>query len=99
MTWKSTSSLRWLAVSLLLAVAAPFARAADIYGYIDERGTAHFAAERLDERYQLFFRGGQSFDTAEGLGRRGRAGMATGKVPPASQTLVALFEASPTYKP
>ncbi|RZI93576.1 MAG: lytic transglycosylase domain-containing protein [Variovorax sp.] len=74
------------------------AHAADIYGYVDERGTAHFAAEKLDARYQLFFRGGQSFDTAEGLGRRGAAPGAAGKVPPASQTLIALFEASSTYK-
>lgn len=87
-----------LLVLCLLAL-QPAARAADIYGYIDERGTAHFAAEKLDERYQLFFRGGQSFDTAQGLGRRGPTGApVAGKVPPASQTLVALFEASPSYK-
>lgn len=75
-------------------------QAADIYGYVDEGGTAHFAAEKLDARYQLFFRGGQSFDTADGLARRGRPGTpAAGKVPPASQTLIALFEKSATYKP
>lgn len=32
---------------------------AEIYGYIDEQGAAHFATERLDARYQLFFRGAQ----------------------------------------
>lgn len=86
-------------LGLLLPLLQPVAHAADIYGYVDERGTAHFAAEKLDERYQIFFRGGQSFDTAEGLGQRGRAGApVAGKVPPASQTLVALFEASPSYK-
>jgi soluble lytic murein transglycosylase-like protein len=73
------------------------AHAADIYGYVDERGVAHFAAEPLDARYQLFFRGGQSFDTAEGLGGRGAAG-ARGAPRPASQALLALFDASPGYK-
>lgn len=77
-----------------LAVLAPLARAADIYGYIDEKGGAHFAAEKVDERYQLFFRGGQSFDTADGIAPLGRSG----KAPRASQALVALVEASPGYK-
>ena len=83
-----------LAAALLLAGLAS-AHAADIYGYVDDKGVAHFAAERLDERYQLFFKGGKSFDTTDGLGRlRGR----DGKPPPASQTLLALFERSPGYK-
>ncbi|AMM23290.1 lytic transglycosylase domain-containing protein [Variovorax sp. PAMC 28711] len=90
------SSCRALMLGLLLLLLQPVVHAADIYGYVDERGTAHFAAEKLDARYQLFFRGGQSFDTAEGLGRPGAP--VAGKVPPASQTLVALFEASPSYK-
>ena len=60
--------LRWLATLLALAAAAWLAPArADIYGYVDERGVAHFAAEKLDQRYELFFRGGQSFDTGSGL--------------------------------
>lgn len=84
----------------LLAVCAVAGHAADLYGYVDERGTAHFAAEQLDGRYQLFFRGGQSFDTANGLGRRGRTGPAVdGAASAATQTLVAVFEASPSYKP
>lgn len=83
-----------------LAVLAPPARAADIYGYIDEKGGAHFASEKIDERYQLFFRGGQSFDTANGVAPllRGRKGTVDGQVPRASQALVALVEASPGYK-
>ena len=85
--------------ALLSILQQTVAHAADIYGYVDERGTAHFAAEKLDARYQLFFRGGQSFDTADGLGRRGATGGALGKIPPASQTLIALFEASSSYKP
>jgi len=90
-----------LLLALLLSMTQPLAHAADIYGYVDDRGVAHFAPEKLDERYHLFFRGGQSFDTADGIGPllRGRSGKIDGKVPRASQTLLALFEASPSYKP
>jgi len=75
------------------------AHAADIYGYIDSKGVAHFAAEKIDERYQIFFRRGQSFDTSQGVSPFGRGGRKLdGKVPQASQSLLALFEASPSYK-
>jgi soluble lytic murein transglycosylase-like protein len=40
---------------------------ADVYGFIDDRGVAHFAAEKVDARYELFFKGGESFDTQQGL--------------------------------
>ncbi|MBB3177899.1 lytic transglycosylase domain-containing protein [Variovorax sp. Sphag1AA] len=84
--------------AVVLAASPQAARATDIFGYVDEKGVAHFASEKVDERYQLFFRGGQSFDTASGLGRGGGSQM-NGKVPRASQALVSMFEASPSYKP
>ncbi len=91
--------LRTLLMGLLLLMSQQAVRAADIYGYVDGKGVAHFAAERLDERYQIFFRGGQSFDTAQGVSPLGGTGRKLdGKVPAASQTLLALFEASPGYK-
>ncbi|WP_093166059.1 lytic transglycosylase domain-containing protein [Variovorax sp. YR216] len=91
----------WIAAllsALVLAASPQAARATDIFGYVDEKGVAHFASEKLDERYQLFFRGGQSFDTSNGLGR-GRGGPINGTVPRASQALVSMFEASPSYRP
>ena len=98
----SAIRLRTLLASLVLLAAQPFAHAADIFGYVDERGVAHFAAEKLDDRYQLFFRGGQNFDTADGVAPLGIARAPKdpkgGAVPPAAQTLLALFEASPHYK-
>ncbi len=106
MPMKLPAVLSSLSLALLLAAAGPRAHA-DIYGYVDENGTAHFAAEKVDERYQLFFRNGQSFDTADGLrvlpkGRLGRGrssgAAAGGSPPPASQALLALFEKSPSYK-
>lgn len=49
-----------LALSLSLTGAAAHA---DIYGYVDAEGTAHFATEKLDQRYQLFARDDAVFDT------------------------------------
>ncbi|RBA23685.1 lytic transglycosylase domain-containing protein [Herminiimonas fonticola] len=50
-----------LALSLsLLSVAAH----ADVYGYIDANGEAHFATEKLDKRYQLFARGDQALNAS-----------------------------------
>lgn len=50
-----------LALSLsLLSVSAH----ADVYGYIDANGEAHFATEKLDKRYQLFARGDQALNAA-----------------------------------
>ncbi|RYF72876.1 MAG: lytic transglycosylase domain-containing protein [Comamonadaceae bacterium] len=84
--------IRSLCLPLLLL--AGTAAHADIYGYVDERGTAHFAAEKLDARYQLFFKEGQRFDTADGLGRAPPLVTPT----PAAASLVALFQKAPTYR-
>lgn len=54
------------AAVLALACLLPGLARAEIWGYVDEAGTAHFATERLDERYQLFARTGQAF-TSESL--------------------------------
>lgn len=93
---------RWFRPFMLcaaLVLSQQGAHAADIYGYIDSKGVAHFASEKIDERYQIFFRGGQSFDTAKGISPLGRGARGIdGKVPQASQTLLAMFEASPGYK-
>lgn len=48
------------AVALALLVAcARLLPAADgaVWGYVDEHGTPHLATEKLDERYELFFKG------------------------------------------
>ena len=81
----------WAALVLAIGL-APLAHA-DIYAYVDEKGVAHFAAERIDERYQLFFRGGQSFDTTEGLAAT--PPQAPQAAPP---RLLAIIEASPGYR-
>lgn len=84
--------LRVAAAALLALALAPAARA-DVWGYVDEKGVAHFAGERQDERYQLFFREGDSFDTARDL-RTPRAV----SVPTAAPKLLAFFDISPGFK-
>jgi soluble lytic murein transglycosylase-like protein len=37
---------------------------ADIYGYIDAQGVAHFSTEKLDQRYQLFLLGDKPLDAS-----------------------------------
>jgi hypothetical protein len=50
--------------ALLLAAGAAHA---DIWGFVDDKGVAHFASEKIDERYELYFKNGQNFDTQEGV--------------------------------
>jgi hypothetical protein len=92
--------LRLLGAAVLLAL-APLAQA-EVWGYIDAKGVAHFAAEKVDERYELFFRGGESFDTAGGLHKGApREKYETARavaVPTVPPKLLAYFEISPSYK-
>ncbi len=75
---------------------------ADVWGYVDAKGVAHFSAERLDERYELFFRGNESFSV--GKGEKLPAGLAEKPpvAPPggayAPPKLLAYFDVSPNYK-
>ena len=89
----------WLACALLALGLLPAAHA-DVWGYVDAKGVAHFAPDKVDERYELFFRGGESFDTASGLGKpRERTTTARAvAVPTAAPKLIAFFEISPSFK-
>ena len=49
-------------VVLLAALSGASGAHAELWGYIDEQGTAHFATTRLDDRYQLFFKGRSTLD-------------------------------------
>lgn len=51
-------------LALLLALAIAGTARADLWGYIDSEGKAHFATERRDERYQLFYKGPTNLDAA-----------------------------------
>jgi soluble lytic murein transglycosylase-like protein len=40
---------------------------AQIWAYVDERGVAHFSAEKLDARYEIFHRGGSVLEAGVGI--------------------------------
>jgi soluble lytic murein transglycosylase-like protein len=84
--------LRLLAAGSLALALLPVAHA-DVWGYVDEQGVAHFAADQLDDRYELFYRGGEGFDTARGVPTPRAV-----TVPTSQPKLLAFFEVSPTYK-
>ena len=107
---RAGARLRSLGLSLLLLVLAALhvtpARA-DIWGYVNAQGTAHFSATQLDERYELFFRGGESFDAGNPsrtrtVGSADKAltssSYATTGVAAAPPKLLAYFDVSPNYK-
>lgn len=97
-----------LLLALALATASGGLRA-QIWGYVDDRGVAHFAPERVDERYELFHRGdGVPVGTpvpgtdAEASGWEtpflmGKAQPDTGAVV-APARLLTFFDVSPHYK-
>ena len=71
---------------------------ADVWGYIDERGLAHFANERLDDRYEIFYRGGESFDTSKTPKSLATDTPRPVTVPTVPAKLLAFFDVSPNYK-
>ncbi|HEY8356940.1 MAG TPA: lytic transglycosylase domain-containing protein [Ramlibacter sp.] len=84
---------RVLALALVLLAFAAVPARADIWGFVDDKGVAHFASEKVDERYQLFFRGGESFDTTEGVQTPRAVAVPTGQ-----RKLLAFFDISPSFK-
>jgi len=86
----------------LLALLLPLwggAALADVWGYLDDKGVPHFAAERVDERYELFFR-----SNAKPPGREVAKALPPEDyprpvaVPKLAPKLLAFFEVSPSYK-
>ena len=101
------SVVRAIALAALVGTLAAFYAApakAEVWGYVDARGVAHFSAEKLDERYELFFRGAESFSAGVGTGLTGVGGKPAGKAAYGTGTasappkLLAYFDVSPNYK-
>ena len=81
--------------ALALAASAWMAPAhAELWGYVDEQGVAHFSPEQLDERYQLFFRGGDNFDTSTGVKTPRAVQVPTST----SSKLLTFFDISPSFR-
>lgn len=76
-----------LGLTALLALSWQPAARADVWAYVNEKGVAQFAAERLDERYELYFSDQVPVDTTR-----------AGPVPMAPTRLHAFFEISHDYK-
>ena len=101
-TWPAWCRSRWLASAIFLcALAAP--TWADVWGFVDAKGVAHFASERLDDRYELFFRNAETFDTSLDAPAPAPAPAPepVRALPPAPTTpgkLLTFFELSPTFK-
>jgi hypothetical protein len=73
---------------------------ADVWGYIDAKGVAHFASEKVDDRYELFFKGGTGFDTRDGV-NASQPQPETPRsvaVPAEKSKLLAYFDVSPNFK-
>jgi soluble lytic murein transglycosylase-like protein len=79
-----------LLATALLALAVAPAVHAEVWGYVDAGGNAHFASQKMDERYELFFRGDED-GAAQGGTPRAVA------VPTAGPKLIAYFEVAPGY--
>lgn len=80
---------------------------AEVWGYIDEKGVPHFAAERLDPRYELFFKGDEPTDLIAPPAPRTPWGVAPvpapvetrpAGLPGTTSKLFAFFDVSPGYK-
>jgi soluble lytic murein transglycosylase-like protein len=68
-------AMRWILVAAIALHGA--AVHAELWGYIDEQGVAHFAATQIDARYELFFKGRSSLDRApaDAIEREARAAL------------------------
>ena len=86
--------LRFSVLGLLLCFLQQQAHA-DLWAHVDERGVTHFAAEQLDTRYQLFFRGAE-FDSTRDM-PAGTPATPYG-MPSAGARLLAFFDIAPGYK-
>ena len=86
--------LRLSALGLLLCFLQQQAHA-DLWAHVDERGVTHFAAEQLDARYQLFFRGAE-FDSTRDM--PANAPVTPHGMPSAGARLLAFFDIAPDYK-
>jgi soluble lytic murein transglycosylase-like protein len=63
---------RLTAATLATATCAWPSAYAEVWGYIDAQGRPHVATEKLDDRYQLFFKGPTAADLAAARQRRDR---------------------------
>ena len=88
------SAVLRLALAAAAVCSAPLAHA-DLWAYVDDLGTTHFAADALDDRFKLYFKGDVYDSREEGL-KPGQA--PTEKGLKARTRTTSFFEVSPLYK-
>lgn len=93
----STSALPKLAGAVVLWALLLGNAQADVWGYVDDKGVAHFAVERLDERYEFYFSTPAGIDLKRGRTKAAKAKYSEAP-PPAPAKLLAFFETSPNYR-
>ena len=113
--WGCDVMCQWRRLLLAAIACAGLAGAtgarADVWTYVDPQGMAHFSTTRIDDSYELFLRGSDSFSvgssSAQGaLGLAGNAGSTVAGVgsrdvatrSAAAARLLAYFDVSPNYK-
>lgn len=96
--WGRHKLLSFLLASAGWLALAPTAAHADVWAFVDARGVTHFAVEKLDNRYQLFFKGNDFDSQRDGVPRSGRGLQADAASSAAAGKLAAYFSASAQYK-
>jgi len=66
----------WIGALILGAMSFAPGVHAEIWAYVDADGAVHLATERLDERYQLFYKGKTSADAAKAAAEASRTNVA-----------------------
>jgi soluble lytic murein transglycosylase-like protein len=91
----------------VVALAGHGAAQADVWAYTDAKGVVHFAAEKIDDRYELFFKDGTGFDARvraevaaapDADAPKAAAPAAAATAPVGKSKLVTFFEVSPSFK-
>lgn len=103
--WRRVA-VAWVVAALAGLLAMP--TRADVWTFVDAQGTSHFATARVDDNYELFLRGSDSFSVGNNLARGAldlvgepvAADEGRRVVPqtPASRRLMTYFDISPNYK-
>lgn len=91
--WLRVGAAR-LALATAMICSAPLAHA-DLWAYVDELGTTHFAAEALDDRYKLYFKGTVYDSSEQGLKPKSNAAEKGLQARTRTQNF---FDVSPRYK-
>ena len=70
---------------------------ADVWGYLDSTGVAHFASERVDERYEIYFRSSPAQDVTAAMTASDDTAKALAHTAAAAKVQV-FFDISPGYR-